>query len=76
MNKLKRFFITYATVFALIWIGYGLFSVVTGKPSASLILGYGIAFSIVIFAASWFSYWLMGHYKKVDQMAKEILTKK
>ncbi|ALX50287.1 hypothetical protein [Lentibacillus amyloliquefaciens] len=76
MNKLKRFFIIYASVFAFIWIGYGLFSVVTGKPSANLILGYGIAFSIVIFAASWFAYWLMGHYKKVDKMAKDILTKK
>lgn len=73
---MKKFFIIYASIFALIWTSYGLFAVITGKPSANLILGYGIAFSIVIFAASWFSYWLMDHYKKVDRMAKEVLTKK
>ncbi|GAB3798265.1 hypothetical protein [Virgibacillus kimchii] len=73
---MKKFLIIYASVFALIWIGYGLYAVITGSPSANLVLGFGIAFSIIIFAASWFSYWLMGHYKRVDHMAKEILTKK
>jgi len=73
---MKKFFMIYASVFAVVWIGYGLFAVITGIPSANLILGFGIAFSIIIFAASWFSYWLMGHYKRVDNMAKEILSKK
>ncbi|MFD2761119.1 hypothetical protein [Lentibacillus juripiscarius] len=72
---MKKFFIIYASVFALIWTGYGLYAVLTGKPSANVILGFGIGFSIFIYAASWFSYWLMGHYKKVDKMAKDILTK-
>jgi hypothetical protein len=73
---MKKFFMIYASVFALIWIGYGLYAVISGIPSANLILGFGFAFSILIFAASWFSYWLMGHYKRVDNMAKEILSKK
>lgn len=73
---MKKFFVIYASVFALIWIGYGLFAVISGVPSANLILGFGIAFSILIFATSWFSYWLMGHYKRVDRMAKEIISKK
>ncbi len=72
---MKKFFLIYASVFALIWTGYGLYAVLAGKPSANLILGFGIGFSVFIFAASWFSYWLMGHYKKVDKMAKEILSK-
>jgi len=72
---MKRFLYLYATVFSLIWLGYGLYAVISNKPSASNILLFGIAFSIVIFGASWFSNWLMGHYRRVDKMAKELLNK-
>ncbi|GAA0610363.1 MULTISPECIES: hypothetical protein [Virgibacillus] len=72
---MKRFLFIYGLVFSMIWIGYGLYSVFTNQPSANLILGFGIAFSVVICAATWFSYWLMGHYQKIDAMAKRILAK-
>ncbi|UJL45610.1 hypothetical protein KFZ58_14575 [Virgibacillus sp. NKC19-16] len=73
---MKKFLFIYASVFSLIWIGNGIYAFITDKPSSGVILGFGIAFSIVIFVASWFSSWLMGHYKKVDTMAKEIIQKK
>ncbi|WP_164667928.1 hypothetical protein [Virgibacillus doumboii] len=72
---MKKFLFIYALVFSLIWVGYGLYAVFTNQPSANVILGFGVAFSIAICAASWFSYWLMGHYKKIDDMAKRILAK-
>ncbi|MBP1950519.1 hypothetical protein SAMN05216232_1113 [Virgibacillus subterraneus] len=72
---MKKFLFIYALAFSLIWVGYGLYSVITNQPSANLILGIGVAFSLTIFAASWFSYWLMGHYKNVDALARKILSK-
>ncbi|NBJ69409.1 MULTISPECIES: hypothetical protein [Clostridia] len=71
---MKKFLTVYASVFTTIWIGYGIYAWWSGKESASLILGFGIAFSAVICLASWFSYWLMCHYKKVDRVAKNILS--
>ncbi len=45
---MKKFFIIYASVFALIWTGYGLYAVLTGKPSANVILGFGIGFQFYL----------------------------
>lgn len=73
---MKKFMLLYATVFAGIWIGYGMYAVITNQPSASTVLVYGIGYSVVVFAASMFSYWLMKHYKKVDAMAKQMGNKK
>lgn len=70
---MKKFLLIYAMVFSFIWTGYGLYAVITHQPSAGLILSIGVAFSVVIFAASWFSSWLMGHYKRIDMMAKKII---
>lgn len=74
MIKLKPFLLIYALVFSLIWIGYGIYAVITHQPSANLLLGIGIAFTIVMAMATWFSYWLMGHYKRIDNLAKEIVS--
>lgn len=74
MQKLKRFLFIYAIGFSIIWVGYGVFAIVTNQPHAVTVLGFGIAFSIVVCLASWFAYWLMNHYKRVDKMAKEIIT--
>lgn len=73
---MKKFLLFYASVFACIWTGYGVYAVITNQPSASTVLIYGLAYSVFIFAASWFSSWLMKHYKKVDAMAKEMTFKK
>jgi len=73
---MKKFLFIYALTFSLIWTGYGVYSLLTNQPSAGLIFGFGVAFSIVIFATSWFSSWLMNHYKKVDTMAKNMIGKK
>lgn len=74
LTKLKKFLFIYANLFSLIWIGYGIFAVLTNQPNHNFLLGFGIAFAVVIFAASWFSYWLMGHYKRIDKMAKQVLS--
>lgn len=74
MAKRKRFFIIYASVFSLIWIGYGLYAVISRQSNAGLILGIAIAFAVVMTLATWFSYWLMGHYKQIDNLAKEIIS--
>lgn len=65
----------YAAVLSLFWIGYGLYAFITNQPSGGIILGFGVAFSFCLFMASWFSSWIMGHYKKIDNMAKTILNK-
>ncbi len=70
----KKFLTMYAVLFTAIWVGYGIYALWTNQESAHLILGLGVAFSIVICLASWFSYWLMRHYKRVDSMAKNILS--
>ncbi|WP_163971490.1 hypothetical protein [Oceanobacillus halotolerans] len=72
---MKKFLYIYALVFSIIWIGYGLYALLTNQPSAHILLGFGVAFSIVIFATSWLSGWLMNHYKNIDAMAKKILSK-
>ncbi len=74
MANLKRFLFLYANLFSWIWIGYGIYAVVTDQPNGKFLLGFGVAFAIMIFAASWFSYWLMGHYKRIDKMAKQVLS--
>ncbi|MBA4603239.1 hypothetical protein [Thermoactinomyces mirandus] len=74
LANLKRFLFLYANLFSLIWIGYGTYAVVADQPNGQFLLGFGVAFAIVIFAASWFSYWLMGHYKRIDQMAKHVFS--
>ncbi|MFU0788886.1 hypothetical protein JNUCC74_14530 [Cerasibacillus sp. JNUCC 74] len=71
---MKKFLAIYAIGFSLIWVGYGIYAIWSHHDSATLILGFGIAFSIVICLASWFSYWLMRHYKRIDKMAKDILS--
>ncbi|WP_018923939.1 hypothetical protein [Salsuginibacillus kocurii] len=68
--------IWYALAFAVIWLGYGLYSILTNQPSAYLILAIGAGFTLVLFATAWFSNWLMKHYRHVDKQAKEILAKK
>jgi len=72
---MKKFLFIYALVFTFIWTGYGIYAVITDQPSAGLTLGFGLAFSIIIFTASWFSSWLMSHYKKIDTMAEKIIGK-
>lgn len=71
---MKKFFFIYASVFACIWTGYGLYAVITSQPHANTVLIYGLAYSAFIFATSWFCYWLMGHYKRIDKMAEETLS--
>lgn len=75
-EQVKKFLFIYASVFSVIWIGYGIYAMLTNQPSAGLVLSFGLAFSVVVFAASWFSTWLMGHYKKIDSMAKNIIGEK
>lgn len=72
---LKKFLFTYATVLSLIWIGYGVYALIANQPSSGVILGFGIAFSVCLFIASWFSSWIMRHYKRIDSMAKTMFTK-
>lgn len=73
---MKKFFLIYASVFACIWTGYGLYAVITKQPHANTVLIYGLAYSVLVFLASWFAHWLMNHYKKVDAMAEEMRPKK
>lgn len=70
---MKKFFIIYSTVFACIWIVYGLYLVLTNHPYGTNVLLFGIAFSVVMYGAAWFSHWIMNHYKKVDQLAKDLI---
>ncbi len=74
MDRLKKVFIIYASVFAGVWLAYGLYLVVTDQPNATSVLLFGIAFSVVMYAAAWFSHWITKHYKKVDMMAKEMIA--
>ncbi|MUV37726.1 hypothetical protein JNUCC1_01532 [Lentibacillus sp. JNUCC-1] len=74
MPKLKKFMIVYAGVFSLIWVGYGIYAVATQQPSGGTVLGFGLGFSVVVCLASWLAYWLMGHYGRIDRMAKDILA--
>lgn len=64
---MSRFAKLYATLFSVIWIGYGLYSVYQQTPSSGLILLLGIAFSITIIAATWFSQWILKKYRILDQ---------
>ena len=73
---MKKFFIIYANIFAIIWIGTGLYALISGQPKAFNTFLFGLAFSIVIFLASWFSYWMINRIKQIDAMAREITTKK
>ncbi|HLR09296.1 MAG TPA: hypothetical protein VK136_08580 [Bacillota bacterium] len=73
---MKKVLFMYATAFALIWTGYGIYAVITEHVYAYIIFGIGLAFSLVIYAAAWFAYWLFKHYKKIDAMAKDILKQK
>lgn len=74
MTKLRRFLFIYALAFSVIWIGYGIYSIVTNQPNAINVLVFGIAFAGLVSATSWFSYWLMGHYKRIDKLAKETFS--
>src|SRR5699024_12628961 len=73
---MKKVLFMYATAFALIWTGYGIYAVITEHVYAYSIFGIGLAFSLVIYAAAWVAYWLSKHYKKIDAMAKDSLKQK
>ncbi|WP_054951235.1 hypothetical protein [Numidum massiliense] len=73
----SRFAKGYAAVFAFIWIGYGLYAVVRGTPSSGLVLAFGIAFAVLIFAATRLSQWLMNkHYRAFDEKVSAALRRK
>ncbi|GEL08086.1 hypothetical protein [Salisediminibacterium halotolerans] len=75
MTMSKRYAIAYASVFSAIWIGYGLYSVITDQPGAMTILLFGIGFAIFVSLLTWFATWIVKHYQKIDVASKEILDR-
>jgi len=73
---LKKFFSLYAGVFALIWLSTGIYALIAAKPAARYTFLFGIGFSIAIFLATRFSYWLFRRYQRIDELAKELTVKK
>ncbi|SJZ62211.1 hypothetical protein [Garciella nitratireducens] len=73
---MKKFLMIYASVFSFIWIGTGIYAIITNQPSHYGVLLFGLAFSFTIFLTSWFSNWLIKHYKKIDTMTKNLSIKK
>lgn len=72
---MSRFAKVYAGVFSAIWVGYGLISLIMGRPHSLSLLLFGIAFSIVIIPATWFSQWLMSKYRRVDAVSRDYFVK-
>lgn len=75
MTKTKRFLFIYASVFTIIWIVAGIKATISDPSTGYVLLLFGLAFSIVIFLASWFSNWIMEKYRQIDTMAKAIPLK-
>ncbi|TGA97843.1 hypothetical protein E4665_10620 [Sporolactobacillus shoreae] len=73
---MSRFAKFYVSVFAIIWVGYGLFSVLMKQPHSLALLLFGASFAIVFFLATWFSQWIFRNYKRIDAMAKTIFAKR
>ncbi|WP_042426490.1 hypothetical protein [Geomicrobium sp. JCM 19039] len=71
---LRKLSFWYTLAFVVIWNGYTVFHWLSGQPNGLSLFLFGIAFTVVLLAATWFSRWLMGHYKVVDEKANVILT--
>lgn len=70
-----RFFQIYVSVFIVIWIGYGVYSVLTRQPYGLSVLLFGVGFSVVLIPAVWFSRWLMKSYRNTDTMTQKFLAR-
>jgi hypothetical protein len=75
-EKVSRFAKIYVSVFSVIWIGYGCYSLIMKQPHSLTLLLFGTSFAIVFFFATWFSQWLIGNYKRVDAFSKSFFSKK
>ncbi|WP_100486065.1 hypothetical protein [Sporolactobacillus pectinivorans] len=73
MSSFAKF---YVSVFSIIWVGYGLFSVLMKQSHSLALLLFGISFAVVFFLTTWFSQWIFRNYKRIDAMAKTIFAKK
>lgn len=72
MTRFSKFYIT---AMIAVWIGYGLYSMVTHKPDSMSTLLFGTGFSIVFFIAVLFSEWLRKNYKRIDTVSKDRVSK-
>ncbi|SDJ09048.1 hypothetical protein [Natribacillus halophilus] len=73
---LRKISFWYTLAFIIFWNGYTLHQYITGQPNVLQLFLFGIGFTVLLLATTWFSRWLMSHYKVVDEKAEEILSAK
>ncbi|MBB6451456.1 hypothetical protein HNR44_003467 [Geomicrobium halophilum] len=73
---LRKISFWYTLAFIVLWNGYAVQQYFTGQPGAVQLFFFGIGFTVILLGATWFSRWLMKHYKVVDEKADEILSTK
>lgn len=76
INLLRKISFWYTLVFILLWNGYTAQQFFAGENGAVQLFWFGIGFTVILLATTWFSRWLMKHYKVVDKKANEILSTK
>lgn len=72
----RRYWVGYAAVFSLIWIAFGVFSVIQGGPSSKVALAFSIAFALVLIASTWLSSRLLNHIRRFESKRDALLNRR
>lgn len=72
----RRYWVGYAAVFSLIWIAFGVYSVIQGGMMSQRVLFFCIAFVFVLILSTWLSSWLLTHIRRYDAKRDAMLNRR